>query len=209
MSADVVRAATRCRSRAAGRRRADEANELVDLLLGPVVAPAALEDLLAHHVPCTSFAPKWSATAASGMPIMIQYALTFGMLSSIRRETASILRSSEPGRVTPAAPLEDRVLRMERERDEGEEAARLVLLVAQPEQVVDPLLVGLDVAVQHRAVRRDAEPVRGVVHVEPDVRVLLPGRDEPAHAIGEDLGAAAGQRAEPGGLAARAAPARA
>ena len=44
------------------------------------------------------------------------------------------------------------------------------------------------------------EPVRGVVHVEPDVRVLLAGRDEPADAVGEDLGAAPRQRAEAGRL---------
>ena len=31
-----------------------------------------------------------------GMPIMIQYALTFGMLSSSKRETETILRSSAP-----------------------------------------------------------------------------------------------------------------
>ncbi len=81
------------------------------------------------------------------------------------------------GRVPPAAALEDRVLGVERERDEGEEAAGLVLLVAQPQQVVDPLLVGLDVAVEHRAVGRDAEAMRGVVRLEPVVRVLLAGGD--------------------------------
>ena len=74
----------------------------------------------------------------------------------------------------------------------------LVLELAQPEQVVDALLVGLDVPVEHRAVRRDPEPVRGAVDVEPVVRMLLAGRDEPPDAVGEDLGAAAGQRAEPG-----------
>jgi hypothetical protein len=34
---------------------------------------------------------------------------------------------------------------MERERDEGEEAAGLVLQRAQAEEVIDALLVGLDV----------------------------------------------------------------
>ena len=101
------------------------------------------------------------------------------------------------GRVAPAATLEDGVLRVERERDEREEAARAVLLLAEAQDVVDALLVRLDVAVEHRAVRRDPEPMRGVVHVEPDVRVLLPGRDERADAVGEDLGPAAGERPEP------------
>ena len=92
---------------------------------------------------------------------------------------------------------------MERERDEREEAARAVLLVAQAEDVVDPLLVGLDVPVQHRAVRRDPEPMRRVVHVEPDLGRLLARRDEPAHAIGEDLRATAGSDPSPAALSSR------
>ena len=43
-------------------------------------------------------------------------------------------------------------------------------------------------------------PVRRVVHVEPDVRMLLAGRDELAHAVGEDLCAAARERPEAGRL---------
>ena len=107
-------------------------------------------------MPWTSFAPKCSATCATGIVSEIQYALMFGMLSSSSRETASIFRSAAPVVELEAAALEDGVLRMEGERDEREEAARLVLLVAQAQQVVDPLLVGLDVAVEQRAVRRDA-----------------------------------------------------
>ena len=113
------------------------------------------------------------------------------------------------GRVAPPAALEDRVLGMERERDEREEAAGAVLLVAEPEDVVDALLVRLHVPVEHRAVRRDPEPVRGVVDVEPDLGRLLARRDEPAHAVGEDLGAATRERAEARLPAARAAPPRA
>ena len=133
----------------------------------------------------------------------------FGTLSSISRENGEHLQVVGAGRVPPAAPLEDGVLRMERERDEGEEAAGPVLLVAQAEEVVDALLVRLDVPVEHRAVRRDPQPVRGVVHVEPDLGRLLARRDEPPHAVGEDLGAAARKRAEAGCLRARAAPPRA
>ena len=101
------------------------------------------------------------------------------------------------GRVAPAPLLEHGVLGMERERHEGEEAARLVLERAQPQQVVDALLVRLHVAVEHRAVRRDAERVGVAMDVEPLVGVLLARRDEPPYAVGEDLGAAARQRAEP------------
>ena len=103
-------------------------------------------------------------------------------------------------REAEAAPLEDGVLGMERERDEGEEAVGLVLLLAQAQQVVDALLVGLDVAVEHRALRRDPHLVRGVVDVEPLVGMLLARRDQVAHAVGEDLGAAAGHRVEAGVL---------
>jgi hypothetical protein len=40
--------------------------------------------------------------------------------------------------------------------------------------------------------RGDSEPVRSVMRVEPEVGVLLARSDQPAHAIGEDFGAAAG-----------------
>src|SRR5205823_82910 len=102
--------------------------------------------------------------------------------------------------MTPAPTFEHGVLRMEGERDEREEAARLVLLRPQAEEMVDALLVRLDMAVEHRAMRRDPEAVRRVVDVEPDVRMLLARRHEPAHAVGEDLCAAARQRAEAGVL---------
>jgi hypothetical protein len=101
-------------------------------------------------------------------------------------------------REAEAATLEDGVLGMERERDEREEAAGAVLLVAQPQEVVDALLVRLDVAVEHGALGRDSEPVSRVVDVEPLVGVLLARRDERAHAVGEDLGAATGHRVEAG-----------
>ena len=62
----------------------------------PLVAPAAWKICSRTTVPWTSFAPKWSAICAIGMPIMIQYALMFGMLSSSSRDTAIIFRSSAP-----------------------------------------------------------------------------------------------------------------
>ena len=124
----------------------------------------------------------------------------FGTLSSISRENASILRSSVP--VVCRQPRRSKTV-FSGWNASGMNARKppvSVLLVAQPEDVVDPLLVRLDVAVEHRAVRRDPEPVRGVVDVEPDLRALLAGRHEPAHAVGEDLGAAARERAQPGVL---------
>ncbi len=110
------------------------------------------------------------------------------------------LQVVRPGGEAPAATLEDGVLGVERERDEREEAAGAVLLLAEAQQMVDPLLVCLDVAVEERAVRRDPEPVGAVVGVEPVLGRLLSGRDQLPHARREDLGAAARERAEPRGL---------
>ena len=179
---------------------ADHAHELLDLLLRAVFAPATWTISSRTTVPWTSLAPKCSATWASGVEIMIQYALMCGMLSSISRDTARIFRSSEPVVELEAAPLEDGVLGMEGERDEGQEAAGLVLQVAQAHEVVDALLVGLDVAVEHRAVGRHPEPVRAPWTCEPFVGgAPCPAHHAP-HAVGEDLRAAARQRAEPGAL---------
>ena len=78
------------------------------------------------------------------------------------------------------------------------EPAGLVLQRAQPQQVVDALLDGLDGAVEHRAVRAQAHAVRGAVHLQPLVAGALVVADLLAHARREDLGAAARQRVEPG-----------
>ena len=96
-------------------------------------------------------------------------------------------------------PRRGRVLGVERERDEPRESAGLVLQVAQPDEVVHAVLDRLDVPVENRRVRADAEPVCRSMGVSIQMSgVLLAGRDEPAHAVGEDLRAAARERAEPG-----------
>ena len=84
--------------------------------------------------------------------------------------------------------------------DERGEAAGLVLQRAQPQQVLEALLVRLDGAVHHR--RRRAQPgaVRVAHHVEPFVGGRLAvAVQQLAHAIDEDLGAAARNAVEPGG----------
>ena len=85
------------------------------------------------------------------------------------------------------------VVGVERQRDERLEAARLVLQRAHAQHVIDALLVGLDVAVEHRDVRAHPEPVRRAVDGEPPVGVALVGADLPPHARREHLGAAARQ----------------
>ena len=89
------------------------------------------------------------------------------------------------------------VVGMERERNERLEAAGLVLQRAGAQHVVDAFLGGLDVAVEHRHVRAHAEPVGEPVNGQVAVGVRLVVADLGAHALGEDLGAAAGQGVEP------------
>ena len=91
-----------------------------------------------------------------------------------------------------------RVVGMERQRDEGLEPAGLVLELAEPDQVVDPMLGAVDVAVEHGGVGVQAEPVGRAVDVEPALGRGLGAADLLADFGMEDLGAAAGQAAEAG-----------
>ena len=50
---------------------------------------------------------------------------------------------------------------MERQRDERHEAVGLILQPAQLDQMVDAVLVGLDVAVEHGAVGMQPQLMRG------------------------------------------------
>ena len=102
------------------------------------------------------------------------------------------------GRELPATALEDGVLRVERQRDEGHEAPGLVLQFAQRQQVLDALLVRLDVVVQHRAVRLETKVVRDPMGLEPLCTRLLARRDDLAHTRREDLGTATRQGVETG-----------
>ena len=70
---------------------------------------------------------------------------------------------------------------------------------ARAQHVIDALFLRLDVPVEHRHVRAHAEPVRGAVNLEVAIAAALVVRDLPAHALGENLRAAARQRVEPGG----------
>jgi hypothetical protein len=83
------------------------------------------------------------------------------------------------------------------ERDEALKAVRLVLQGAQLEQVIDAVLEGLDVPVEHGAVGAHAEAVRHAVHLQVLRAVGLALRDASAHVLGQDLGAAARHTVEP------------
>ena len=92
---------------------------------------------------------------------------------------------------------------LERPGDEGAEAARLVLHLANAPHVLDALLDRLHVPVHHRRRRRHPELVRVAHHVEPLRRLRLLRRDDVAHAVDEDLAAAAGDRVQAGVAQAR------
>ena len=178
-------------------RLAHETHELRDLLLGLGTRTGGVEDLLAHdralHVVCAEMQRHLRKRQAHHDPVR----LDVRDVVEQQARHGDHLQVVGAGRVLPAAPLEDGVLRVERERDEREEASGLVLLLAQPQQMVDTLLVGLDVSVEHCAVGRDPEPVGSVMRAEPEIGMLLARRDEPADAIREDLRTAAGERPEP------------
>ncbi len=89
---------------------------------------------------------------------------------------------------------------MEGERDEGLKAAGLVLERAQAEQVVYAVIEGLDVPVEHRGVRPDAEAMGDAVDLDPLVGGGLVVRDPRADFRVEDLGASPGQAVEPRAL---------
>ena len=78
--------------------------------------------------------------------------------------------------------------------------SHLVLQIAQPEQMLEPLLHRLDGSVHHRRRRPKARAVRVTHDVEPLVggRLAVAVQQLP-HAIDEDLGAAARNAVEPGG----------
>ena len=104
------------------------------------------------------------------------------------RDGAQIIDARGPGEVLHAVAVG-----VEGEGDERLKPAALVLLFAEAQHVVDAMLEGLDVPVEHGGVGLHPEAVRDVVHLE----VLLGGRlvvrDARAHVGVEDLGAAAGQ----------------
>ena len=83
---------------------------------------------------------------------------------------------------------------MERERNEGLEAASLVLQGAQLQQVIHSVGVVFDVSVQHRRIRFEAQPVRRARGFQPFFAIDLVIADDRPHARSENLRAAAGHR---------------
>ena len=100
------------------------------------------------------------------------------------------------------------VLRLIGQRDEADEAVRLVLQVAQLAQVIHAVGERLDVAVEHGAGAAPPQPMPGAMDVEIFLGGFLALGDRGADFLAEDLRAAAGERIEAGVASIRAAFAR-
>ena len=98
------------------------------------------------------------------------------------------------------ASLQMVVLRLVRPRDERPETAGTVLHVADHPQVLDALGGGLAGTHHHGRGRLDAQPVRGLHHLEPTLPGLLERRDRGPRTGRQHLGAGAGDGVEPGRL---------
>ena len=86
---------------------------------------------------------------------------------------------------------------MKGQRNERLEAVRLILKLAQLQQVVHAILGRLDVPVKHGGVGVHAQFVRQAMHLQPRVGADLVVADDAAHRRRENLRAPAGQRVEP------------
>ncbi len=141
-----------------------------------------------------SLAPYARLSCPTFPPCVTHDAWRFSKLSSTSRAVGERSQVLDPGRLA-AAQLG--VLRLVAPRDEGGEPAGLVLELAQPEHVLQALRQRLHRAVHHRRRRAQSRAVGMTHHVEPFVSGRLAvAVQQPAHAIDEDLGAAAGNAVE-------------
>src|SRR5208282_1770355 len=96
--------------------------------------------------------------------------------------------------------LELRVFGLERPADERGESLRLILLHAQPFQVFDAVFNRLDMTEHHRRAGIQSQPVRHIHDFKPVIAHGLERRDFFADTVHQNFAAAAGNRAEAGGL---------
>jgi hypothetical protein len=140
-------------------------------------------------VPLTSEAPKCSATDHD--PVRLD----------VREVVEEEARGRDGAKVVRGRRLARHELRgadLIGQGDEGEEAAAPVLLLAQPQEMLDPLRHGLDVAVEHGRVGLDPERMRDAVDLEPAIGIRLARVVQLLlKALREDLRPAARHRMEP------------
>ena len=116
------------------------------------------------------------------------------------RDVLEVVEPRRGGAGASQRPAQFVGIRVVRERDVAQEPAGLVLQRAQCEQMIDAVLERLDVPVEHRAVRWDAELVGFAMDREPFVATELAVGDRRARGRREHLGAAAWQRVDAGFL---------
>src|SRR5215469_559047 len=93
--------------------------------------------------------------------------------------------------------LEGSVVGMECERNERLEAPGFVLQSAQLVEMVNPVFIIFDVAIEHGGIRFQTDLMRQTRGFEPLVSVDLVVADDVADAVGEDFGASSRKRIHP------------
>src|SRR2546423_6287374 len=87
---------------------------------------------------------------------------------------------------------------MKSQRDESDESARLILQVAEAQQVIDALLLGFHVTIQHSGVGAQPDLVSLARDVQPHLSADFVVADDFAHPRMKNLRASAGQRIHAG-----------
>src|SRR5215831_17737410 len=85
----------------------------------------------------------------------------------------------------------DSVLRVEGQRNETIEPARLILQLPQPHKMIDAFLERFDVTIQHGRIRSDAHLVNSPRDLEPPCSGYLVTGNQRSRPLREDLGASA------------------
>ena len=146
---------------------------------------------------CRSRWPRSAATPGrSSTPCVTQEAWTLGKLSSITRATASVRRYWNDVSSSPASAV------FEGWKVQAMKAVKPPVRSCSSRRCSRWSMRSSSVSTWPNimvAVVRMPEPVRGLHHLEPLRGRALGDADDAAHAVGQDLGAAARDRVEPGG----------
>ena len=154
-------------------------------MLPSVVPPAIFVIRSSTTVPSISSTPKLSDTCVIFSPSMTQYALMWSKLSSSKtgyRQGLEIVKSGRVGRLRDL-----RVLGVEAQGDECLETSGPVLELAEPQEMVHPVLDRLDMSIEHRRVGLESDAMGRFHYVEPAVAADLFGAQRIADAGIEDF----------------------
>ncbi|EGJ75436.1 hypothetical protein STTU_2647 [Streptomyces sp. Tu6071] len=177
-------------------RRADEVDQL--LAVGAVLRARRGDDVLLQHHRAEVVGPVVERELPDLLARREPRALDVGDVVEVDagdRDHPQVLEHRGLG-----AALEVVVLGLVRVRDEGAEAARAVLHLADHAQVLDALGVRLARAHEHRDGGLDAQVVGGLHDLQPALAGLLERCDGLAGPRGQEFGARAREGVEPGGV---------